>query len=263
MTTYTQEAETAARIAGSFLIKNRPNTQHLPTDAMIKDFLSDADGKADQMIRESLAKSFNIPYGSEETGHIENTSLRWNVDPIDGTQNFALGSDNWSVSIALLNGTKVVAAALYFPMLNDMFTLKTEAGQVGATAYRNGEKFTVTPEARVPQITRFHVAWTKRGHNELGRDLEVTRCLFNKTTYVANTVCGTYDIRAILLGHASGLAFRRPGREDMAAAAAIAQAAGCHVTDFDGEPWSVDSSVLCTRLSLGQHKDIITALKGV
>ena len=59
-----------------------------------KDFVSNADLKAEQIIIEELLKA-NPDYGviSEEIGEIneKNKNNRWIIDPIDGTLNFLNG----------------------------------------------------------------------------------------------------------------------------------------------------------------------------
>jgi myo-inositol-1(or 4)-monophosphatase len=54
----------------------------------------------------------------------------WIVDPIDGTRAYIAGRDDWTVSVALVEGGRPVVAALYAPVTDEMF-LATSGG--GAT----------------------------------------------------------------------------------------------------------------------------------
>ncbi len=57
----------------------------------------------------------------------------WVIDPIDGTRAYIAGREDWSVSAALVEGGRPVAAALFAPVTEELF-LATAGG--GAT--RNG-----------------------------------------------------------------------------------------------------------------------------
>ena len=52
--------------------------------------------------------------------------LRWYVDPIDGTANFAAGLPFFCVSIAAAVRGELVAGVVYDPVREDMFTASTE-----------------------------------------------------------------------------------------------------------------------------------------
>lgn len=69
----------------------------------------------------------------EEGGLIGHGSVEWHVDPIDGTSNFSRGLALWCVSIAAVVGGEVVAAVIYDPVADDLFS----ADLTGA--FRNGK----------------------------------------------------------------------------------------------------------------------------
>jgi len=66
----------------------------------------------------------------------------WMVDPIDGTTNFVHRYPVISISIALAINKKVVAAVVYNPILNEMFTATRGGG-----AYLNGKPIKVSETA--------------------------------------------------------------------------------------------------------------------
>jgi myo-inositol-1(or 4)-monophosphatase len=79
---------------------------------------------------------------SPETGSAD----AWVVDPLDGTTNFSLGLHYWGVSIARLEDGWPVTAALYFPMLNELYSARRGKG-----AYLNGGRLQVrTPDPSHP-----------------------------------------------------------------------------------------------------------------
>src|SRR5690242_3966933 len=73
------------------------------------DFVSQADMRAEQTLREELNKARpGYAFLMEESGASgsQNWSWRWVVDPLDGTTNFLHGIPHWAISI----GWNVVSA---------------------------------------------------------------------------------------------------------------------------------------------------------
>ena len=92
------------------------------------DFVSQADLRAEQSIRDDLNKA-RPGYGflMEESGASgsDNWAWRWVVDPLDGTSNFLHGIPHWSISIGLEKrlpdgGSEVVAGVVYAPVVDEM-----------------------------------------------------------------------------------------------------------------------------------------------
>lgn len=71
----------------------------------------------------------------------------WVVDPVDGTSNFANGSPDFAVMVALLVDRRAVAGWIYRPVPDAMYVAEDGAG-----AFRDGERL------RIP-----------RGHGDLSR----------------------------------------------------------------------------------------------
>ncbi|AOX16095.1 inositol monophosphatase family protein [Kozakia baliensis] len=93
------------------------------------DFVSQADLRAEQTIREELARARpGYAFLMEESGASggDNWTWRWIVDPLDGTTNFLHGIPQWAISIALQRKlsdgiTEIAAAMVYNPATNEMF----------------------------------------------------------------------------------------------------------------------------------------------
>ncbi len=101
------------------------------------DFVSQADMRAEQSLREDLGKARpGYAFLMEESGASgsENWTWRWVVDPLDGTSNFLHGIPHWAISIGLERRhpdgtTEMTAGVIYAPAVDEMFW--TEKG-VGA-----------------------------------------------------------------------------------------------------------------------------------
>jgi len=86
--------------------------------------LTEADLASDRTIARILQTAFpDIPYISEESGDLSWGDRRelpytWLVDPLDGTKEFIRKNGEFTVNIALLEGSVAVAGVVYAPVLD-------------------------------------------------------------------------------------------------------------------------------------------------
>ena len=100
------------------------------------DFVTQADLRAEQTIRDELAKARpGYAFLMEESGASgsENWAWRWVVDPLDGTTNFLHGIPHWCISIGLDRrlpdgGFETAAGLIYAPVVDEMFWAEKGAG---------------------------------------------------------------------------------------------------------------------------------------
>lgn len=122
----------AARRAGRSLVKDFNEVENLQVSTKGPgDFVSKADRKAEDLIREDLMGA-RPTYGwlGEETGEEKGSdpTRRWIVDPLDGTTNFLHAIPHWAVSIALEHKGVIVSAVVYDPVKNEMFWAEKGTG---------------------------------------------------------------------------------------------------------------------------------------
>ena len=100
------------------------------------DFVSQADIRAEQILRDELTRARpGFGFLMEESGASgsDNWTWRWVVDPLDGTTNFLHGIPHWAISIGLErrqpDGTIELAAGMvYAPTVDEMFWAEKGAG---------------------------------------------------------------------------------------------------------------------------------------
>ena len=100
------------------------------------DFVSQADIRAEQTLREELNKARpGYAFLMEESGASgsEHWSWRWVVDPLDGTSNFLHGIPHWAISIALERrlpdgDSEVTAGLVYAPAVDELFWAEKGGG---------------------------------------------------------------------------------------------------------------------------------------
>ncbi len=122
--------QNAAQKASKRLLRDFNEVEQLQVSVKgPSDFVSQADLRAEQTIREELVKA-RPGYGllMEESGASggDGWTWRWVVDPLDGTTNFLHGIPHWAISIGLErrqpDGTaEVVAGMIYSPTNDEMF----------------------------------------------------------------------------------------------------------------------------------------------
>jgi len=125
------------------------------------DLVTIADRTVEKLIRERLAEAFpeHGIYGEEGTRDRLEGEFRWYVDPLDGTTNFAHGFPHFCVSMGLEQrpsgipadqDVTLVAAVIYDPLLDEMFT-----AEQGKGAWLNGRRMRVS---RTPELGESLVA---------------------------------------------------------------------------------------------------------
>ncbi|PLX36173.1 MAG: 3'(2'),5'-bisphosphate nucleotidase CysQ [Hyphomicrobiales bacterium] len=135
--------EQAARAAGDIALKyfrRDPEVWTKENDSPV----SEADYAVDRYLRETLTAARSA-YGwlSEETAddgeRLERTRV-FIVDPIDGTRAFVEGKDDWTISLAVVDDGRPVAAALFAPVHGEMFLASAHGGTtLNGAAIRPGE----------------------------------------------------------------------------------------------------------------------------
>jgi myo-inositol-1(or 4)-monophosphatase len=130
-----------AREAGQLLMAHQGVRYELKGE---HDLVTMADRTSEKLIIERLREHFP-EHGivAEEGGRAEmNAELRWYVDPLDGTTNFAHGFPMWNVTLALAKGNSVIAGVVYDPLNRELF-----AAERGAGARLNGVPIHVSKAA--------------------------------------------------------------------------------------------------------------------
>jgi len=97
----------------------------------------EADIAVDRLLRERLIGEGSIIAWLSEESIDDPARLAaryvWIVDPIDGTRAYLAGSPDWTVSAALIDNGRPIAACLYAPVTEEFFT-----GTAAQGATRNG-----------------------------------------------------------------------------------------------------------------------------
>src|SRR5215218_9253752 len=138
----------AARKAARTLKRDFGEVEHLQVSLKgPANFVSAADHRAEEILREELSKA-RPGYGflGEEGGRTEGAdkSHTWIVDPLDGTTNFLHGIPQFCISIALEREGTIVAALIYNPANEELFSAERGKG-----AFLNDQRLRVAGRQRL------------------------------------------------------------------------------------------------------------------
>ncbi len=139
MSEFLDAAIEIAREAGQILMAHRGVAFELKGE---HDLVTAADRASEEHVVRRLRERFP-QHGivAEEGGRAEmQAELRWYVDPLDGTTNFAHGFPMWNVTLALAKKNEVIAGVVYDPLNRELFTAERGAG-----ARLNGAPIRVSP----------------------------------------------------------------------------------------------------------------------
>ncbi|AWK85440.1 inositol monophosphatase family protein [Azospirillum thermophilum] len=133
----------AAEKAAKGLVRDFGEVEHLQVSRKgPSDFVSNADLKAERILREELQKARpDFGFLMEESGASKGAEAgtRWIVDPLDGTTNFLHGLPHWAISIGLEKNGEIVAGVVYEPVHDQMFW-----AEKGAGAFLNHQRLRVS-----------------------------------------------------------------------------------------------------------------------
>ena len=143
MANFLDAAIEIAREAGEVLMAHRGVAFELKGE---HDLVTAADRASEKLVIQRLRQRFpeHGIYAEEGGRAALEAPLRWYIDPLDGTTNFAHGYPMWNVTLALAKNEEVIAGVVYDPLNREMF-----AAERGAGARLNGAPIHVS---RAPNL---------------------------------------------------------------------------------------------------------------
>jgi myo-inositol-1(or 4)-monophosphatase len=205
------------------------------------DLVTEADRTSEKLIVERLRQQFpdHGIVAEEGGGHSGTSGYKWYVDPLDGTTNFAHGYPVFNVSIGLEHDGTRIAAAVYDPIRDEMFSAERGAG-----AFLNGERMHVSKAQRVD------VALVSTGFPSRKRHENINIHFYYQMALMSHGVrragAAATDLAYVACGRLDG--FWEFGLKpwDMCAGTLLVEEAGGRVSDMKGGILTVSSPHLLT-----------------
>lgn len=195
------------------------------------DYVSQADRKAEEIIYHELSRARpGYSFLMEERGVVEgdDSQHRWIVDPLDGTTNFLHGLPLFAVSIALERQGVLVAAVVYNPVTDELYTAERGGG-----TYLNDRRLRVAARRNLSDaVIGTGVPHLGRGHH--GHYLIELRNLMGETAGIRRLGAAALDLAFVAAGRLDGFWEEPLEPWDIAAGILLINEAGGFTTDKDG-----------------------------
>ena len=232
----------AAFKAGKSLARDFGEVQNLQVSLKGPgDYVSQADRKAEKLIREDLMKA-RPTYGflGEESEEIIGTdgAHRWIVDPLDGTTNFLHGIPTFAISIALERNGEIVAAVVLNPATDELFTAERGGG-----AFLNDRRLRVAARKSLSDaVIGCGVPHLGRGNH--GKFLIELRHVMGEVAGMRRLGSAALDLAYVAAGRFDGFWERDLSPWDLAAGILLIREAGGYATDLTGGSAMLDAGTI-------------------
>lgn len=222
----------------------------------VRDLVTEMDTRAQALIIrriKSVFPSHNI-LAEENVNTKESSGVRWFIDPLDGTTNYAHGFPWFGVSIGVEEDGELVCGVVYNPNLDELFV--AEKGK-GATC--NGKRIHVSGTGKLKDAlltTGFPYDIEENPNN----NLNYFAAFSLSSQAVRRPGSASLDLCSVACGRFDGFWEMKLSPWDMAAGMVIVKEAGGNVTDFSGGNLNLYKKELVS--SNGKiHKQMLDVLK--
>jgi len=282
-------ATSVAVAAGRLLLGRGGRPEVVATKSSPTDVVTEADRVAETMIRELIgaARPGDRILGEEggetggpggdgaggaggagaggEGGVGGQSTVRWIVDPLDGTVNYLYGLPDWAVSIAAEADGTVVAGAVFVPRRDELFSAALGAGawlSRGALDWRGEDApqpVRLACNVGVP-LDRALVA-TGFGYEARRRLVqgEVLRAVLPRVRDIRRGGSAAVDLCSVASGGVDAYYERGVNLWDIAAGGLIAAEAGARVAGLRGRPAGPSMTIAAAPPLLGELSDLLTS----
>lgn len=138
-------ARTTAHEAGKILLKKSRRRSKIILKGRVN-LVTESDLVSEEYIVNAITKEFpkHSILAEEEDAYNKDPDLKWVIDPLDGTTNYAHDFPFYCVSIALEHKSEIVVGAIYDPERDEMFYAFKGGG-----AFLNRKRIRVSRQSRL------------------------------------------------------------------------------------------------------------------
>ena len=231
-----------AREAGAIVLAGYGSV-HAPEHKGRIDLVTEYDKRSEALLLTRIAERFP-GHGvlAEESGAhaaAPSSRVRWIVDPLDGTTNFAHNYPFFCVSVGVEVDGVITAGAVFDPVRDELF-----AAALGAGATLNSVPIRASSCARLEDallVTGF--PYDVREHPE--RHVPLFQDFLVRAQGVRRDGSAALNLCYLAMGRFDGFWEGHLSPWDVAAGSLIVREAGGMLTDFAGQPFRIDGRRIC------------------
>ena len=250
-----QLAVELARRAGGLLLDGYGRATQVRHKGAV-DLVTEYDLKAEQLLVEGIRSVYPADaILSEEGGGQEGEGVRWLVDPLDGTTNFAHGLPIFSVSIACVRAKELLLGVIYDPTREELFhTL------AGGGAFLNEAPIRVSAATTLDEsllVTGFPYDIRTNPDN----NLSYFNALAVRARAVRRLGSAALDLAYVAAGRFDGYWELRLNPWDWAAGVLLVREAGGRATTFGENEKGLDGDPTLVATNGRIHNELMAALQ--
>lgn len=227
----------------SFSISNKEGRNNLVTEY---------DHKSEKTIIDLISSTYpDHVFLAEESGakgRIGSGNIRWVIDPLDGTVNFAHSLPIFSISIAAELDRELLCGVIYHPILDELFVAERASG-----ATLNGRTIKVSTTSDINSsflVTGFPYNVDKNP----GHCVDHFVGIIKKGIPIRRLGSAALDLAYVACGRFDGFWEIELNPWDVAAGVLLVKEAGGKVTQYNNVPfWIEDNSMLATNGVIHDH----------
>ena len=255
----TKTAIQAARQGGAILQDYAKKGFTVHSKGEVINLVTEADLHSEKAIIQLIQTTFpEHQILSEEQGlqNIPQHPIKWIIDPLDGTVNFAHGFPMYNVSIGVEYAGTCVIGVIYDPTRDELFL-----AQQGCGATLNGTPIHVSTKPKLAEALLV-TGFAYDIHTATDNNLKEFCAFTVRAGGMRRTGTAAIDLCYIACGRLDGFWELQLKPWDTAAGKVIVEEAGGKITNFGGEPYSIyGSTVLATNGYI--HSEMVEILQKI
>ena len=230
-------AKNAASRGGLSLMNNYGKLKKIECKGIAGDLVTNADIECEEIIINYLDKNTpNISIIAEESGYKEKDGeLKWCIDPLDGTTNYAHGYPFFATSIGLIWNSNPILGAISVPSFNEIYYASPEHG-----SFCNKQKINVT-KTNVLSDSLLVTGFAYDRRELLDNNYSEFCWLTHRTHGVRRGGAAAVDLAFVASGKVDGYWERGLAKWDMAAGVPIVEMAGGIVSNYPHGDFDLNS----------------------
>jgi myo-inositol-1(or 4)-monophosphatase len=253
-------ARSIAQEAAELLLTRRDRVAVVQTKSSPTDVVTEMDRVAERLIRDRLAaaRPGDAVLG-EEGGQTGAGSVRWIVDPLDGTVNYLYGLPDWAVSIAAEVAGDVVAGAVCVPLRRSLFTASSGGGAWLESAGRPGRQ-RLACNTGVRLSAALVATGFGYGADQRARQGIVAGAVLPRVRDIRRSGSAATDLCSVAAGQVDAYYEQGVHVWDIAAGGLIAREAGAETGGLHGQPAGADMALAAAPELFTELHDLLAEL---
>jgi myo-inositol-1(or 4)-monophosphatase len=231
-------AREAAREAAEILLSSWPAIgRGEASRKRPRDLVTEADRRSEERIIERIGRAFpdHAIVAEESGGRARAGSLRWIVDPLDGTTNYVHGFPMFAISIALYDGDLPLTGLVVDPVRGEWFSARVgEGAWVDRGDSGSARRLAVSEPGDPKEGPLLATGFPFKNLAETDRYLAAFRALFERSSDMRRAGSAALDLAYVAAGRVDGFWEMDLNPWDIAAGELLVLEAGGVVSDWRG-----------------------------